>query len=364
MDKLLDILPCRVAGGFTTNEKVYDWLDKGAAKVVVDYSESNLGFLDGVPKERVCIALPLPVPNGRSIKDALAEIRYYAKSVLLQPTTVDRAAIEEVKSLVEKGTQISVQDPAPGAPLMEDDIAYLDAAGIETVLGESLSSGALPLAKAVSAVIVSDRPDGLIPTIVVDEDNAALGLCYSNHESLAEALKQQVGVYWSRTRGLWVKGLTSGSTQELIRIDLDCDRDAMRFVVRQAGSGFCHMDQLSCFGEDQGSLGGLMRLLIDRKENAPAGSYTKRLFDDPALLRSKLFEECEELLAADSNREVAFETADVIYFAFAACARHGVSLAEVQRSLARKHLRVRRRPGNAKPPGWKPGDPSPDAPTV
>ncbi|KAJ1492716.1 hypothetical protein T484DRAFT_1770212 [Baffinella frigidus] len=196
--------------------------------------------------------------------DALAEIRYYAKSVLLQPTTVDRAAIEEsvnpsaaksvllqpatvdraaieecgkgvllqpatvdrvaieevksvvekggigVKSLVEKGTQISVQDPAPGAPLMEDDIAYLDAAGIETVLGESLSSGALPLAKAlsavivsdrpdgliptivaVSAVIVSDRPDGLIPTIVVDEDNAALGLCYSNHESLAEALKQQ-----------------------------------------------------------------------------------------------------------------------------------------------------------------------------
>jgi phosphoribosyl-ATP pyrophosphohydrolase/phosphoribosyl-AMP cyclohydrolase/histidinol dehydrogenase len=73
------------------------------------------------------------------------------------------------------------------------------------------------------------------------------------------------------------------------------------------------------------------------------GSYTKRLFDDSALLKSKLLEECEELLAADNKKEVAFETADVIYFAFAACARHGVHLAEVQRSLARKHLRVRRR---------------------
>lgn len=50
MDMLLDILPCRLAGGFTTNERVYDWLDKGASQVVVDFAASNLGFLDGVPK--------------------------------------------------------------------------------------------------------------------------------------------------------------------------------------------------------------------------------------------------------------------------------------------------------------------------
>ena len=53
MDKLLDILPCRLAGGFTTNERVYDWLDKGASQIVVDYAASNLGFLDGVPKVRL-----------------------------------------------------------------------------------------------------------------------------------------------------------------------------------------------------------------------------------------------------------------------------------------------------------------------
>jgi len=283
MDRLLDMLPCRVMGGFSSNEKVYDWLDKGASKVVVDYVASNIGFLDGIPKERLCIALPLPVPNGGSVKDALEEIAYYAKSVLLQPATIDRAAIGEAKSLAEKGTMLAVQDPGT---LTADDIAFLDALGIETVLGASLVGGALSLPDAMCAVLVSDRPDGLFPTVVVDEDNAALGLCYSNTESISEALTRQVGVYWSRTRGLWVKGLTSGSTQELLRVELDCDRDALRFVVRQSGTGFCHMDQLSCFGEDHGSLGALMRLLIDRKDNAPPGSYTKRLFDDPALLKS------------------------------------------------------------------------------
>jgi phosphoribosylformimino-5-aminoimidazole carboxamide ribonucleotide (ProFAR) isomerase len=50
MDLLLDKLPCRLAGGFTTNARVYDWLDKGASQVVVEYAASNLGFLDGVPK--------------------------------------------------------------------------------------------------------------------------------------------------------------------------------------------------------------------------------------------------------------------------------------------------------------------------
>ena len=52
LDLLLDALPCRLAGGFTTNERVYDWLDKGASQVIVEYAASNLGFLDGVPKVR------------------------------------------------------------------------------------------------------------------------------------------------------------------------------------------------------------------------------------------------------------------------------------------------------------------------
>lgn len=83
----------------------------------------------------------------------------------------------------------------------------------------------------------SDRADKLIPTMVTDERGIALGLVYSSQESLAESLKTGTGVYQSRKRGLWYKGATSGDTQELVRISLDCDQDCLNFVVRQKGRG-------------------------------------------------------------------------------------------------------------------------------
>jgi phosphoribosyl-ATP pyrophosphohydrolase/phosphoribosyl-AMP cyclohydrolase/histidinol dehydrogenase len=89
----------------------------------------------------------------------------------------------------------------------------------------------------IGATWSSDRPDGLIPTVVTNEGGIALGLVYSSEESLAESLKTGTGVYQSRKRGLWYKGATSGDTQELVRISLDCDQDCLKFVVRQKGRG-------------------------------------------------------------------------------------------------------------------------------
>ena len=83
----------------------------------------------------------------------------------------------------------------------------------------------------------SDREDKLIPTVVTDERGIALGLVYSSRESVAESIKTGTGVYQSRKRGLWYKGATSGDTQELVRISLDCDQDSLKFVVRQKGRG-------------------------------------------------------------------------------------------------------------------------------
>lgn len=102
------------------------------------------------------------------------------------------------------------------------------------------------------------------------------------------------GVYWSRKRGLWHKGLTSGDTQSLQRIQLDCDRDALVFVVQQHGRGFCHRGVHACTGPMQG-IAHLERVLTERKAAAPEGSYTKRLFEDPSLLKNKLIEEAIEL---------------------------------------------------------------------
>jgi phosphoribosyl-ATP pyrophosphohydrolase len=227
------------------------------------------------------------------------------------------------------------------------ELAAIDAMGADAQVGMALYTGRMRLADAVGAVLRSDRPDGLWPTVVTDEHGVALGLAWSNLDSLHEALERGQGVYHSRKRGLWVKGAGSGATQELLKVSVDCDRDALRFVVRQAGAGFCHEDTWTCWGP-AGGLPALARTMAERRERAPAGSYTRRLFDDPGLLRAKLLEEAGELGAAQTREEVIGETADVLYFALAAMTRAGVRLEEVEAELGRRGLRLTRRPGDAK----------------
>ncbi|CZT03986.1 hypothetical protein WAI453_011066 [Rhynchosporium graminicola] len=193
----------------------------------------------------------------------------------------------------------------------------------------------------------SDREDKLIPTMVCDERGIALGLVYSSQESLAESLRSGTGVYQSRKRGLWYKGATSGAIQELVRISLDCDQDCLRFMVRQKGYGFCHLPQASCFGDLHG-IAKLEKTLVSRKASAPAGSYTARLFSDDKLLRAKIMEEAEELCDAKTKSEVAFEAADLIYFALTKAVSMGVTVADIEQNLDAKAFKVKRRQGDAK----------------
>lgn len=197
----------------------------------------------------------------------------------------------------------------------------------------------------------TDRTDELYTTLVVDENERSLGLVYSSTESIREAIRTQTGVYYSRSRNeIWHKGATSGNVQQLLSVQTDCDGDALKFVVRQGGSGsFCHLETESCFGDFKYGLSGLERILLDRKQNAPEGSYTKRLFNDPALLTAKIKEEAEELTEAKDKEEVAWECADLFYFAMVKLVANGVSLSDVESNLNMKHLKITRRPGNAKP---------------
>ncbi|KAG5939426.1 imidazoleglycerol-phosphate dehydratase [Claviceps sorghi] len=204
----------------------------------------------------------------------------------------------------------------------------------------------LLLSQVIASYWKSDRPDGLIPTVVTDEAGVALGLAYTSKESILEALKTQTGVYQSRKRGLWIKGATSGDTQELVRVALDCDNDTLRFTVRQKGR-FCHLQQFGCFGNLNG-IPALEKTLLSRKQSAPEGSYTARLFSDEKLLRAKIMEEAEELCDAKTPQEVAFEAADLIYFALTKAVSSGATLADIEASLDAKSLKVSRRPGNAK----------------
>ncbi|MFB6351766.1 MAG: phosphoribosyl-ATP diphosphatase, partial [Bradymonadaceae bacterium] len=216
-----------------------------------------------------------------------------------------------------------------------DEIARLHEMGVDAQVGMALYKDRLHLADAIAAPLESDREDGLWPTVVCDEHDKALGLAYSDGESLREAVDRKRGAYHSRSRGLWVKGETSGNVQHLRRIDLDCDADALRFTVEQEGEGFCHRDTWTCWGEDRG-LSRLERIVEQRRQEAPEGSYTKKLFEHPELLTDKLLEEAAELGEADEPDAVVWEAADLLYFAMVAMAAGETSLREVEDELTRR----------------------------
>ena len=354
----MKLAPCRVGGGIRDVETAIRWLDAGAAKVILG-TAAQPEILRELPRERVIAALDAvegevvthgwTTRTGASIDDRMAELAPYVGGFLV--TFVEREGrmqgtdMTATRRLVDAAGKARLTVAA--GSLTAEDIALADRVGADAQVGMALYSGRLNLADAIAAPLRSDRTDGLWPTVVCDEHGRALGLVYSDIESLRVAVERRVGAYHSRSRGLWVKGETSGATQELLKIDLDCDRDALRFTVAQAGAGFCHLDTWTCWGKD-GGLPELARLTAARRDDAPAGSYTRRLFEEAGLLEAKLVEEAGELAEAATAEEVAHEAADLLYFAMVAMARAGVGLSDVEAVLERRARKVTRRPGNAK----------------
>ena len=353
MEDLIDLVPCRVGGGIRDVAAAIAWLDRGAQKVVLG-TAARPDLLRALPRERVIAALDArhgevvvegwQRRTGHGVLERVAELRELVGGFLV--TFVEREGRLEGTDLdfakeIRAAAGAAAVTIAGGITTAEE-VALLDRLGCDAQVGMALYTGKLGLAEAFAAPLNSDRPDGLWPTVVVDERGIALGLCYSDLESLRAALERGEGAYRSRSRGLWIKGATSGATQELLRIDADCDRDSLRFTVRQQPPGFCHLGTRTCWGEE-GGLGALARRLAERTAGAPAGSYTARLLADPDLLGAKLREEAGELADAEARAEVIHEAADLLYFTLATLARHDVDLAEVERALARRALKVTRR---------------------
>lgn len=217
-------------------------------------------------------------------------------------------------------------------------------------------NGKLSITSLFTSALRTDRLDGLYPTlpISVSSTPAALGLVYSSATSIAHSIVTGDAVYYSRSRaGLWKKGETSGAMQQVERIRMDCDTDALEFSVVETGpngvkEGFCHIpDQVCCFGGSSG-LAELEATLRQRRIDAPAGSYTARLFAEPKLLEAKIMEEAAELCEATTKEDIAAEAADLLYFALTKCVAAGVGLKEIGRILDKRSLKITRRKGDAK----------------
>ena len=117
-------------------------------------------------------------------------------------------------------------------PTVPGDRLELDADLADVYCIENLESNPNIIADFLIARLKSDRPDGMWPTVICDPLGIALGLAYSNEASLRHAIATRNGTYWSRSRNeLWVKGKTSGATQQLLGIRLDCDSDCLLSLI-------------------------------------------------------------------------------------------------------------------------------------
>lgn len=364
--ELLRLAPCRVGGGIRSREAALDWLDAGARRVILG-TAATPEVLGGLPAERVIAALDARDGEvvvegwrrgtGRDVIGRMEELDGLADGYLVTFVEVEGTLggipLDRVSALVAAAGSARVT--VAGGVREVSEIAALDRMGVDAQVGMAIYSGRMDLADAISAPLKSDRADGLWATLVEDTAGRALGLAWSSAESLRTAVTERRGVYQSRSRGLWRKGETSGATQELVRVAADCDRDTLRFTVRQHGTGFCHTGASTCFDAAPSrtsaalpSLSGmglsdLETRLRERLADPEPGSLTARLAGAPELLRGKLLEEAHELAEAGSKAEAVAEFADLYYFALTRLVNAGASLADVRVELERRALKVRRR---------------------
>ncbi len=360
--------PCRVGGGIRDLDTARAWLDAGAARVMIGTAASP-EFCGALPRERVIAAVDAEhgqvvvegwrTATGTSVLERIRALAPAVGGFLFTQVEKEGAMggfdFQAVEAAVRAAGDARLT--AAGGITTATEIAELDRIGADAQVGMALYTGRLPLGEAVAAPLAKPLDGEVWPTVVCDESGHTLGLVWSTRESLARAIAERKGTYWSRSRqALWEKGATSGNTQELVRVDLDCDRDALRFTVRQHGAGFCHLEQPACWPAEF-ALDDLERTIATRAASLPLadpGSRTSKLLGDPVLLAAKLREEAVELAQADTRTEVVHETADLLYMALVALVRGGGSLAEVRAELARRHAGVTRRPMTAKAPADAP----------
>lgn len=192
---------------------------------------------------------------------------------------------------------------------------------------------------------------GLVPVVVQDvKTNAVLMLAYMNKESIEKTLETGFMVYYSRSREkLWLKGETSGNTQKLHELKVDCDGDTLLALVSQKGVA-CHTGSYTCFfdslyGENEftggyGILDELYEVIEDRKKNPVEGSYTNYLLEKGIdKILKKVGEESAEVIIAsknESSEEIIYETADLIYHLLVMLFDRGVTMSEIMAQLEKR----------------------------
>jgi len=206
---------------------------------------------------------------------------------------------------------------------------------------------------------------GLVPAVIQDsETKEVLMLAYMNEEALNLSMQTGKAHYYSRSRGrIWMKGESSGNVQLVRDIQVDCDGDTLLLLVEQQGPA-CHTGNKSCFfttvseqGENRNpdnekanadiyrqQIGPMLEevyaVIADRKAHPREGSYTNYLLEKGLdKILKKVGEETAEVIIAAKNpgeKELIYETADLLYHLLVLLFERGVTLPKVSMELANR----------------------------
>jgi len=203
------------------------------------------------------------------------------------------------------------------------------------------------------------KNNGIVPAIAQDaKTNEVLMMAYMDKESLELTLKTGFAHYYSRSKQkLWKKGETSGHTQEIVDVLIDCDNDTILLKINQEGVA-CHTGRKSCFftsikGEEKiisdieintteayGIIDTLYHTIVDRKNADPTKSWTAKLLQgDQNSMLKKIVEESGEFTFAikdDDKKEIIYEAADITYHVLVALASKNINPHLVKQELSRR----------------------------
>lgn len=202
--------------------------------------------------------------------------------------------------------------------------------------------------------------NGLIPVVTQDyRTNEVLMVAYMNEEAFNMTVETKKATYYSRSRNeLWIKGATSGNTQQVKSMFVDCDSDTLLLKVKQVGAA-CHTGEVSCFyteiplekADDQTEVGThsvitskvldeVYQVVIDRKKNPVEGSYTNYLFDKGIdKILKKVGEETAEVIIGAKNTgddEIVYEISDLLYHLTVLLVEKGSTWESVYKELGKR----------------------------
>lgn len=189
-----------------------------------------------------------------------------------------------------------------------------------------------------------EKSNGLVPAVIQDYTTLqVLMVGFMNEEALEKTMKDGKVTFFSRSKHrLWTKGETSGNFLFVKEITSDCDNDAILIKAEPSGP-VCHTGAYSCFGKepDKGFLYKLEQIVNQRIDDNVLDSYTNKIFRRGInKAAQKVGEEAVELIieAKDNNIELfKNEAADLLYHLLILFKIKGISIAEIEEVLKKRH---------------------------